>query len=40
MGPDQRMLEWKEIQAENIPRTLATHAPVCRTCLVAETHTS
>jgi hypothetical protein len=40
MSPDLRIFEWKDIQAENIPQTLATHAPVCWTCLVAETHTS
>jgi len=40
MSPDLRMLEWKDIEAENIPQMLATHSAVCRTCLVAETHTS
>jgi hypothetical protein len=40
MTPDLRMLEWKDIRTEDIPRMLATHAPVCRTCLLAETHTS
>lgn len=39
-SPDLRILEWKHIPAENIPRALATHEPVCWTCLVAETHTS
>ena len=40
MSPDLRMLEWKDVQTEDIPGMLATHAPVCRTCLLAETHTS
>jgi len=40
MSPDMRISEWKDIPAESIPGTLATHAPVCWTCLVAETHTS
>ncbi len=40
MSPDLRLFEWKDIQAENIPQVMATHAPVCWTCLVAETHTS
>lgn len=38
MSPDRRILEWKDIPAENIPRTLETYAPVCWNCLVAETH--
>jgi len=36
--PDLLILEWKDVQPETIPSILATHAPVCRTCLVAETH--
>jgi len=40
MSPDLQILEWKNIPAENIPPVLATHAPVCWICLVAETHTS
>jgi hypothetical protein len=40
MSADRRMLEWKDIAAENIPGVLTTHAPVCWTCLVAETHIS
>jgi hypothetical protein len=39
LSPDREISEWKDIPAENIPRVLATHAPVCWTCLVAETHT-
>lgn len=38
MSSDLRMLEWKDIPTEDIPRMLATHAPVCWTCLLAETH--
>jgi hypothetical protein len=40
MSPDLHIVEWKAIQAEDIPQVLSTHAPVCWTCLVAETHTS
>jgi hypothetical protein len=40
LNPDLRMLEWEEIPAETIPLVLKTHEPVCRTCLIAETHTS
>jgi hypothetical protein len=40
ISPDMRLFEWKDIPAENIPLLLRTHAPVCWTCLVAETHTS
>jgi len=38
MSPDMRLFEWKDIPAENIPLVLRSHAPVCWTCLVAETH--
>jgi len=38
MSPDMRIFEWKDIPAEKIPLVLGTHAPVCWTCLVAETH--
>ena len=39
MGPGLRMIEWKDIAPQNIPEMLASSRPVCRTCLVAETHT-
>jgi hypothetical protein len=38
LSPEMRIFEWKDIPAENIPRALGTHAPVCWKCLVAETH--
>jgi hypothetical protein len=38
MSPEMRILEWKDIPPENIPRVLGTHAPVCWNCLVAEIH--
>jgi hypothetical protein len=38
LSPELRIFEWKDIPAENIPRALGTHAPVCWKCLVAETH--
>lgn len=40
MSPEMRLFEWKDIPGENIPLVLATHAPVCWRCLVAETHIS
>lgn len=40
ISPDMRLLEWKDIPSETVPRVLGTHAPVCWTCLVAETHIS
>jgi len=39
MSPDLRLVEWRNVRAEDIPRILATHSPVCWECLVAETHT-
>jgi len=39
MSPDLRLVEWRNVPAEEIPSILATHSPVCRECLVAETHT-
>jgi len=40
MSPDLRILQWKEIRPEYIPGALTTHAPICWTCLVAQTHLS
>jgi len=40
ISPDLEILEWTDIQPEEIPRVLETHKPVCWNCLVAETHTS
>jgi hypothetical protein len=39
MSPDLRILEWRDIRPEKIPRALETHGPVCRNCFVAETRT-
>ena len=39
MSPEHRMIEWQEIPPQKIPQVLATAGPVCRTCMVAETHT-
>lgn len=39
MSPELRILEWRDIQPERIPRLLETCSPVCWNCLVAETHT-
>ncbi|HUI53868.1 MAG TPA: hypothetical protein VLY04_02780 [Bryobacteraceae bacterium] len=40
MDTEMRIFEWNQIPAQNIPRALTTHTPVCWTCLVAETHIS
>ena len=40
MSAEMRIFEWNQIPAENIPRALTTHSPVCWRCLVAETHIS
>jgi len=39
MSPDLLFLQCKAIPAGDIPLALTTHAPVCWTCMVAETHT-
>ena len=39
MSPELRILEWKDIQPEKIPRILKTYRPLCWTCFVAETQT-
>ncbi len=39
MSPGLRILEWKDIPPETIPRVLETHGPVCWNCFVAETRT-
>jgi len=38
LSPDLKIFEWRDLRPETIPRALQTHAPVCRTCLIAETH--
>ncbi len=38
MSPGLHLVEWKDVPAEDVPRILATHLPVCWTCLIAETH--
>jgi hypothetical protein len=40
MSPEMKMVEWREIRPESIPKVLATHEPVCRNCLIAEMHIS
>jgi len=39
LSPELRLVQWSDLRAESIPGVLATHAPVCWTCNVAETHT-
>jgi hypothetical protein len=39
ISPERKLVEWKEIPPQNIPQVLATAGPVCRTCVIAETHT-
>ena len=37
LGPDNKSLEWDEIQPEKLPEILATHKRVCWSCHVANT---
>jgi hypothetical protein len=39
MSPDLKILEWTDIEPQEIPKVLETHQPLCWNCLVAETHT-
>jgi len=39
MSPERKLIEWKEIPPQSIPQVLATAGPLCRTCVIAETHT-
>lgn len=39
INPERKLIEWKEIPPQNIPQVLATAGPVCRACVIAETHT-
>ena len=39
LSPERRMIEWQEIPPQKVPEVLATAGPVCRNCVVAETHT-
>jgi hypothetical protein len=36
LGPDFRTSEWKDVRPEKLPKTFATHQPVCWNCHVAE----
>ena len=38
MSPDQRIIEWNQVPPQELPQVLSTCAPVCETCLTAETH--
>jgi hypothetical protein len=37
LGPDYRTTEWKEFNAQELPKVFDTHQPVCWNCHVAET---
>jgi len=39
MSPERKLIEWKEIPPQNILQVLATAGPVCRACVISETHT-
>jgi hypothetical protein len=39
ISSERKLIEWQEIPPQNIPQTLATASPVCRACVIAETHT-
>ena len=37
LGPDFKTSEWKDVTAEDLPKTLSTYQPVCWNCHVTET---
>lgn len=37
MSPEGATVQWTEVESQNLPEVLATHAPVCWDCHVAET---
>ncbi len=39
MDQQRKIVEWKQVDPENLPEVLSTCGPVCETCLLAETHT-
>ena len=36
ISPDHKLLQWKDVLAEEMSQVLATHEPVCGTCNFAE----
>ncbi len=36
MGPDRHSVLWQDVPAEQLPRVLADHAPLCWNCYIAE----
>lgn len=38
LSPDGRIIEWRELRAENIPAALETAKPVCWDCHIADVH--
>ncbi len=39
MSAERKIIEWKEVQPEDLPDVLNSCGPVCENCLLAETHT-
>ena len=39
MNQDRKIVEWRQVPAQDLPQVLNTCEPVCETCLLAETHT-
>lgn len=37
LAPDEKTIEWKDVQPQQVPELLATHRPVCWNCHVSET---
>jgi len=37
LSPAGKTIEWREVPAEEVPRALETHKPVCWNCHIAET---
>ena len=39
MNAERRIVEWRQVPPQDLPQVLSSCAPVCETCLLAETHT-
>ena len=39
MNAGRKIVEWRQVPLQDLPLVLSTCAPVCETCLLAETHT-
>jgi hypothetical protein len=39
MNEERKIVEWRQVPPQDLPRILNSCAPVCENCLLAETHT-